>query len=142
MAPTHTHPTRQLVRVTAAIIENDGNILIAQRHRNDRMAGLWEFPGGKIEAGETPQQCLLRELREELEMEAIIGPFLGSSVHHYDHISIELIAYRAYWNGAPFSLLAHQACRWVPPSRLIDFCFTAADLHFVRRLVSGEIQVR
>ena len=132
---------KRIVQVTAAIIVRNGDILIAQRHVDDRLAGLWEFPGGKIEADETPEQCLQRELREELEMEATIGDALGSSIYHYDHISIELMAYRAFWDGKPFRLVSHQACRWVTPDRLADYLFTPADLPFVRRLAQGEISL-
>lgn len=130
-----------IVQVTAAIIVCDGSILIAQRHPRDRLAGLWEFPGGKIEAGETPQQCLKRELWEELEMEAVIGYYLGTSIYHYDHISIELMAYRAYWNGVSFRLMSHQSCQWVRPDQLADFSFTPADLPFVQRLADGKIDI-
>ena len=130
-----------LVQVTAAIIIKNRNVLITQRGQKDRMAGLWEFPGGKVEAGETPTVCLKRELQEELSMDAIIGSFLGASIYHYDHISIELMAYRAYWNGEPFKLLTHSAYQWVPPSRLVDYCFTPADLPFVRRLGRGDISL-
>jgi len=130
-----------IVPVTAAIIAKDGTILITQRGQKDRMAGLWEFPGGKVESGETPKACLKRELHEELAMDATIGSFLGSSVYHYDHISIELMAYRAYWNGAAFKLLTHSAYQWVCPSRLSTFSFTPADLPFVRRLGRGVISV-
>jgi 8-oxo-dGTP diphosphatase len=136
-----TGAMKTIVRVTAAIIVSDGRILIAQRHANDRLAGRWEFPGGKVEAGETPDQCLKRELWEELEMDAVIGDYLGSSIYHYDHISIELMAYRAFWNGASFRLVFHQACQWVRPDQLSDFAFTPADLPFVQRLTSGEIDL-
>ncbi len=130
-----------IVQVTAAIMVNDGRILIAQRHPRDRLAGLWEFPGGKVEAGETPEQCLKRELWEELEMDAVIVDFLGSSIYHYDHISIELMAYRAFWKGGSFRLVSHQACQWVRPDQLAAFAFTPADLPFVQRLASGEIDL-
>lgn len=130
-----------IIQVTAAIIVKDRAVLITQRGQKDQMAGLWEFPGGKVEAGETPEACLKRELREELSMDATIGSFLGSSIYHYDHISIELMAYRAYWNGVPFKLLTHSAYQWVPPSKLAGYSFTPADLPFVRRLGSGDICV-
>ncbi|BBO67108.1 NUDIX hydrolase [Desulfosarcina alkanivorans] len=128
-----------ILRVTAAIIIHDGTILIAQRRPNDRLAGMWEFPGGKMEAGETPEQCLKRELREELAMDAAVGRFLGSCVYHYDHISIDLMAYRVSWNGRPLRLISHQAVRWVFPGQLADYPFTPADLPFVRRLENGDI---
>ena len=132
---------KTIVQVTAAIIVSDGSILITRRHSRDRLAGLWEFPGGKIEAGETPEQCLKRELWEELEMDAAIGHYLGSSIYHYGHISIELMAYRAFWNGVSFRLVSHQACRWVRPNQLADFSFTPADLPFVQRLADGKIDI-
>ena len=132
---------KTIVRVTAAIIVSDGRILIAQRHPSDRLAGRWEFPGGKVETGETPEQCLKRELWEELEMHAVIGDYLGSSIYHYDHISIELMAYRAFSNGASFRLVSHQACQWVRPDQLAAFAFTPADLPFVKRLASGKIDL-
>lgn len=132
---------KSIVYVTAAIIVDKGRILITQRHPNDRLAGQWEFPGGKIEPGETPEQCLKRELREELAMDAAIGESLGSSIYHYDHISIQLTAFRAYWDGEPFRLNTHQASQWVKPDRLVDFSFTPADMPFVRRLACGEIHL-
>ncbi|WP_372677736.1 (deoxy)nucleoside triphosphate pyrophosphohydrolase [Desulfosarcina sp.] len=132
---------KTIVRVTAAIIVRDGRILIAQRHASDRLAGRWEFPGGKVEAGETPEQCLKRELWEELEMDAVIGDHIGSSIYHYDHISIELMAYQAFSDAASFRLVSHQACQWVRPDQLAAFAFTPADLPFVQRLANGQIDL-
>ena len=132
---------KTIVPVTAAIIVNDGKILIAQRPPGDRLAGLWEFPGGKIEAGETPEQCLKRELWEELAMDAVIGNYLGSTIYHYDHTSIELMAYRAFLNGSACRLVSHQGCRWVRPDQLADVSFTPADLPFVRRLAGGQFDI-
>lgn len=137
----HVYTMTTIVQVTAAIIVRDGSILIAQRQQGDRLAGLWEFPGGKIEARETPEQCLKRELWEELEMNAVVGNYLGSSFYHYDHLSIELMAYRAFWSGGPFRLVSHQDFRWVKPDQLAGFPFTPADLPFVQRLASGKINL-
>lgn len=66
-------------QVTAAVIEKDGRVLIAQRKTGDALAGKWEFPGGKLEPGETPEACLRRELREEFGVETEIGDFICSS---------------------------------------------------------------
>ena len=79
---------RPLISVTAAILVRDGKILIAQRKSSDHLAGKWEFPGGKIEYGETPEDCLKRELHEEFGIDTRIGVFLAESVYHYDRISI------------------------------------------------------
>jgi len=142
MNRTPAMPTgHAIVRVTAAVIVSDNAVLIAQRGESDRMAGLWEFPGGKIESGETPQQCLRRELREELEMNVVIGRHLGTSRYHYDHMSIELMAYRAYWDGQPFRLITHQGVCWVPVKQLVEYAFTPADLPFVQRLGNGSISL-
>ena len=115
--------------------------MIAQRPSSDRLAGLWEFPGGKIEPGETPEECLKRELWEELELNAVIGNYLGSSIYHYDHISVELMAYRAFLNGSAGRLVSRKGCRWVRPDQLADVTFTPADLPFVRRLAVGNIDI-
>lgn len=129
------------IRVAAAVIVHDGTVLIAQRGQSDRMAGLWEFPGGKIEEGETPRACLRRELREELAMNTVIGRYLGTSLYRYDPVFIELMAYRAYWDGRPFRLIVHQDVCWVRPKQLADYTFTPADLPFVQRLARGSISL-
>ena len=133
--------TPTIVRVTAAIIVHDGKILITQRYPTSQMAGLWEFPGGKIEAGETPEACLRRELKEELAIDARIGKALGTSVYHYDHISINLMAYQAFWSGGSIRLASHRDSRWVGPDQLDLYAFTPADLPFVHQLSRGEMDL-
>ncbi|HAY21665.1 MAG TPA: hypothetical protein DCY27_05775 [Desulfobacterales bacterium] len=76
--------------VTAAILINDGKILIAKRGPRDKLPNKWEFPGGKIEHRETPEECLKREMQEEFQIEVMVGEFLGESVYHYNHGSIRL----------------------------------------------------
>lgn len=125
--------------MAAAVIVARGRILIAQRGEKDRMAGFWEFPGGKIEPGETPQACLVRELREELDMGASIGRALGRSRYRDAHVCIELLAFHAFWDGRPFRPIEHQACRWVIPEHMQAFRFTPADRPFVRRLMDGRL---
>ena len=128
-----------VIRVTAGILVREGRVLIAQRGANDRMAGFWEFPGGKIEAGETPRACLQRELREELALATEIGASLGTSIHHNGDLTIELMAFRAFVRGGEPLCLIHQDCRWVTPGQLAGYTFTPADQPFVRRLVDGDI---
>lgn len=82
-----------IIKVTAAIIEKNSKILIAQRKVGSNLGGRWEFPGGKLEAGETPEHCLKRELREELGIESNIGPFFCTSEFDYKHMSINLLVY-------------------------------------------------
>ena len=131
----------KIVKVTAAILEKDGKIIIAQRKSSDHLSGKWEFPGGKIEPGETPEACLARELKEEFDIGVAIGEYLGSSVHHYDHISIELMAYRASWVSGAISMNDHKAFRWVTVDELVSYDFAPADVPFVDMLRRGQIDI-
>lgn len=132
---------KNIIKVTAAILEKDGRIIIAQRKSSDHLSGKWEFPGGKIEPGETPEECLARELKEEFDIDVNISEHLGSNVHHYDHISIELMAYRASWVGGTITMNDHKAYRWVTINQLPDFDFAPADVPFVDMLRRGQIDV-
>ncbi len=123
-----------MLTVIAGIIEREGTILIAQRKRTDRLAHKWEFPGGKLEAGETPEQCLVRELREEFGIETEVTGFVGASIHTYDHVSIELLAYTTVYQSGDFVLNDHEAIRWVPIAELTDYDFAEADRPIVRQL--------
>ena len=131
----------KIVQVTAAILVKDGRLIIAQRKSSDHLSGKWEFPGGKIEPGETPEQCLARELKEEFEINATIGKHLGSNLHHYDHLSIELMAYHATWDSGEITMNDHKDYRWVTVDQLTEFDFAPADIPFVEMLHSGEIQI-
>jgi 8-oxo-dGTP diphosphatase len=123
--------------VTAAVLEKDGRIIIAQRKSKDHLAGKWEFPGGKIEPDETPEECLARELNEEFDIEVTVGDFLGSNIHHYDHISIELMAFRTFWVGGKINSTDHKDYKWVTIDELDQFDFAPADRPFVEKLISG-----
>ena len=132
---------KDIIKVTAAILEKDGHIIIAQRKSSDHLSGKWEFPGGKIEPGETPEKCLARELKEEFDIEVAIGEFLGTNIHHYDHISIELMAYRASWIAGAISMNDHKAYNWVTIDQLSDYEFAPADIPFVEMLCTGSIKI-
>ena len=131
----------KLVTVTAAILEHNGQILIAQRKVSDRLSGMWEFPGGKLESGETPEECLKRELHEEFGIEVYVGHFVAESIYHYDHISICLVAYAATLLGGRLEPADHDDYRWVTTSELDQYEFAPADVPFVRMLKGGEIEL-
>ena len=126
-------------RVIAAIIVNDGKVLITQRKPTDRFPNKWEFPGGTIEDGETPEECLKRELKEELDIDVDVGEYLGESVYPYEHVTISLLAYRAYWHQGKINLKVHADFDWVTSNEIGDYDFTSADIPFVDRIRSGEI---
>ena len=128
-----------IVKVTAAILAKDNKIIIAKRGPNDRLANKWEFPGGKVEINETPEQCLKREMKEEFDIDVSVGEYLGSSIYHYDHISIELMAYRTYWKNGEIHLNDHNEFKWISLEQLAEFDFAPADLVFVEKLKNGEI---
>lgn len=129
------------IEVTAAILEKGGKILIAQRGPTSHQAGKWEFPGGKVEDGETPEECLIREMMEEFNIVVFVDDYLGSSTYRYDHISIELMAYRTLWVGGDLLLKDHAAIAWVPVAELDRYDFAPADLLFVEKLKSGDIEI-
>ena len=121
-------------RVTAAVIEKDGKILIARRKRGGSHAGKWEFPGGKLEPGETPEDCLKRELREELGIETEVGPLFCSSRFVYPHVAVELLVYRTSYVSGEIALHEHDQVEWVSPEGLSEIDFSEADKPVVRRL--------
>ena len=130
-----------LIEVTAAILIKDNRLLIAQRKSKDRLPNKWEFPGGKVEIDETPEECLKREMKEEFGIDVTVREFLGESVYHYDHISIRLLAYRTFWNTGELKIKAHQSIEWVTINQIGEFDFAPADILFVEKLRRGEIAI-
>lgn len=124
-----------LVRVVAAVMEKDGKVLIARRRKGDKLAGKWEFPGGKVDAGETPEDALRRELREELGIETEIGAFLCRSCHDYSHLSVELLAYRVSHVSGELIPHVHDEIRWVKPEDLSAYDFPEANLPVIRAIL-------
>jgi 8-oxo-dGTP diphosphatase len=122
--------------VAAALVDSDGRVLIAQRPEGKSMAGLWEFPGGKIEADERPEDALIRELKEELGIavkEACLAPFTFAS-HTYGefHLLMPLYVCRR-WDGTP-QPHHHAALKWVRPKDMKDYPMPAADLPLIPML--------
>lgn len=127
--------TRRTMRVTAAVIERDGLILIARRPPGRHLAGMWEFPGGKIEPGESPEEALYRELTEELCIHTEIGDLIASAIHDDGRIFIELMAYRVQHLSGEIVMNDHDAFAWVAPHELHAYTLAPADrflLHYLR----------
>lgn len=128
-----------VITVVAAVLEREGRVLIAQRKRGARHALKWEFPGGKVEAGEAPRAALERELREELGIRAVIGEEMaGYEVQYPDSPRLRLIFYRVTdFNGEPRNLEFEQMV-WERRARLGTYDFLEGDREFLRVLASGE----
>ncbi len=121
--------------VAAAIIEKNGRVLIAKRRQSSKFGGRWEFPGGKVEKGETPEQCLKRELKEELAVTAEIGSLYCTSEYSYTpYQTIRLLAYRTTAVSGAFDLNDHEEVRWVEPANLDRYIFLEADRPIVEKL--------
>ena len=129
-----SEPQKPLLLVAAAaLVDVDGRVLICQRPEGKPLAGLWEFPGGKVEAGETPEACLIRELEEELSItvtHACLAPFVFAS-HEYEsfHLLMPLYLCRR-WEGQVTNR-HHAAITWVRPSKLTDYPMPPADAPLV-----------
>jgi 8-oxo-dGTP diphosphatase len=120
--------------VLAAVMEKDGLFLIAQRKKGDRFEGLWEFPGGKLEPGETPEEGLKRELAEEFGIEARVEDFLCSVYYRSPSYTLELRAYRVSHMGRQFRLHDHDDIRWVSLEDIKSYALVEPDLVIVRKL--------
>lgn len=122
-----------MIQVTAAVIENEGRFLIARKKRG-HLAGLWEFPGGKIEPDETPEECLTREIEEEFGIQIRIDQYLATSQYTYPHISIELIGYLASYLTGELNPTDHDRVEWVRVSEMKGYSFAPADLPLIEAL--------
>ena len=123
-----------MIDVTAAILIENGRVLIARRRPGASQAGLWEFPGGKVRPNESPAQCLKREIREELGIEIAVGEFFGESVYAYEDKTIRLLAYRVRAEGGEMSRNDHAELAWVAIADLGRYRFCPADIPFTEKL--------
>lgn len=127
--------TVRRVRVVAGVVVRDGRVLIQQRRVDQERGSLWEFPGGKVEAGESDQEALAREFAEELGVELVVGELLCRNLHRYPDLEVDLHLYRG--TIAPTARLvpkAAQAVAWVEAAALGDRAFCEADLPLLPEL--------
>jgi mutator protein MutT len=123
-----------VIDVAAGLVERDGLILITQRKEGSHLAGLWEFPGGKREAAETWQDCLVRELHEELAITVTVGELRYETVHHYPEKSVRLRFYAAVLISGEPRPVDCAAVAWVGPKDLPTYAFPEADRELVALL--------
>ncbi|HEY1632357.1 MAG TPA: (deoxy)nucleoside triphosphate pyrophosphohydrolase [Rhizomicrobium sp.] len=127
---------RLVIVVACALVDPDGRVLLAQRPEGKAMAGLWEFPGGKLEAGEAPEAAIIRELSEELGItveQPCLAPFAFASHAYPDcHLLMPLYVCRR-WEGTP-QMLEHAALKWVRPKDMAAYPMPPADLPLIPML--------
>jgi mutator protein MutT len=123
-----------IIDVAAALVFREGKLLITQRHHKAHLGGLWEFPGGKREPTETFEQCLVRELREELGIEVTVGNLVESLTHEYPEKTVHLRFYHCRWKQHEPQALDCPAFKWVAAGELKDYAFPAADARLLAKL--------
>ena len=127
---------KQVTVAAVALVDVDGNVLLAQRPKGKHLEDMWEFPGGKVEAGETPEICLIRELKEELDIDteaSCLAPFTFIT-HEYEEFTLLLLLYLCRkWKGIPRPVEA-PALMWKRPNEMLDLSMPPADRPLVAML--------
>ncbi|WP_454132205.1 (deoxy)nucleoside triphosphate pyrophosphohydrolase [Microbacterium lacticum] len=128
---------RKRIEVVGAVIVRDGMILAARRGPQSRLPGLWEFPGGKVEPGETPREALEREIHEELECTVGIGAELMTTTHAYDFGDVNLTTFWCELRSGTPRLTEHSEVRWMRPAELDSIEWAPADIPAVREIIAA-----
>lgn len=124
-----------MVFVTAGVFVNGDQVLLAQRKKGDKFGLKWEFPGGKIVDGETPEKCLKRELLEEFQVEVEVGSFLMESMFDYGDIQVDLLVYWIDSYHGKFIMNSHERISWVSVIDLNKYNLLEADRPIAQRLL-------
>jgi mutator protein MutT len=127
---------KKQIEVSAALIFHNGKLLITQRHANAHLGGLWEFPGGKREANETFERCLIREIREELGIEISVGGLFEEIIHAYPEKTVRLKFFICKLIRSEPQLLGCAAFKWIAKPELPDHEFPAADSQLLAKLLA------
>lgn len=126
--------SRTTYRIAVAIVERNGKILIAQRRPGSHLGGLWEFPGGKVHEGESAEQAVVRECREEVGIGVRVDRVFARVEHEYEDRKIELVSYICTLEEGKPEPLHCMACEWVSPADLSHFQFPEANHSILKRL--------
>lgn len=116
-----------MIEVVAGIIYKNNKFLIAQRNFKKSQGGFWEFPGGKVEIGETYKEALKREIKEEFDADIEVKEYVGENIHHYPEKDIKLIFFKAELISEEIKLLEHEDFRWITKQDKDNFEFSGAD---------------
>ena len=127
----------KVIDVSAGLVFRDSKLLITQRHADAHLGGLWEFPGGKRESEETFEECLIRELREELGIEVAVGEVIEGVTHAYPEKTVHLKFFRCHWKANEPQPLGCPAFQWVTAAELKSYAFPAADARLIHLLESS-----
>ena len=127
--------------IVVACIERDGQYLLGKRPPSGLLGGLWEFPGGKIEAGETHAEALIRECREELGIAVRVGGMVACVKHAYTHFHVTLNVYRCTLTKGKPKPKAHTELRWVAPADFDDYAFPKGNHKFLKLLTSADLEL-
>ena len=126
------------IRVVGAVFIEENRFLACRKAPGKSLAGMWEFPGGKIESGETPEQALAREIKEELSVTATVGDKVATTVYEYDFATIELTTFLCAIESGDLILSDHDATRWVSPAEAQELDWAPADVPAVE-LISSRL---
>lgn len=128
------HPMKDVV---AAIMLRDSGVFVAQRAQTDPLAGWWEFPGGKVEEGESPEQSLRREMFEEFRITVDVGEFFAESIYDYGSGKLRLLAYTVNWSGSRMAPQVHAEIAWLPVCSLDGIRLLPADIPIAHKLCAA-----
>jgi len=124
-----------VVEVACGVIVNENKVLCVQRSEIMSLPLKWEFPGGKIEEGETPEVCLVREIKEELNIEINIKQSISPSYYLYEKFEINLIPFVCSISSGEIQLTEHKEYKWLEPKKLLDLDWAAADIAIVDEIL-------
>lgn len=124
-----------IIKVVCGIIYKDNKIFLCRKKAEKPLGGYWEFPGGKVEPGESNEICLKRELMEELGMKVVVKSYFKTNIYNYENFSIELIAYNCQFVESNYQLVDHDAYEWLDINDLNNYKLAPADIPLVNELL-------